>query len=180
MDAEEFFARWSRRNAQARPQPENRADGETASERETDDAHPLPPPTIEDVAALTPQSDFSRFVARGVDEQVRRSALKKLFADPHFNVMDGLDVYIDDYSKFTPIPAAVLAALNHAQNLLNPQALLDRLPEHAAKEGADDGDIAATDADTDESVADRGDDDSPPSPATPPDRPDHGDPIQDM
>ena len=30
--------------------------------------------------------------------------MKKLFADPHYNVMDGLDVYIDDYSKPDPIP----------------------------------------------------------------------------
>jgi hypothetical protein len=33
---------------------------------------------------------------------VRNAALKKLFTDPHFNVMDGLDVYIDDYGKPDP------------------------------------------------------------------------------
>ena len=48
---------------------------------------------------------------------VRRAALKKLFSDPHFNVMDGLDVYIDDYSKTEPIPAAMLAGLRQAQNI---------------------------------------------------------------
>jgi hypothetical protein len=52
-----------------------------------------------------------------VDESVRRVALKKLFADPHFNVMDGLDVYIDDYSKPDPIPAALLRSLNQARGL---------------------------------------------------------------
>ena len=30
--------------------------------------------------------------------------MKKLFSDPHFNVMDGLDTYIDDYGKPDPIP----------------------------------------------------------------------------
>ena len=34
-----------------------------------------------------------------VDESLKRQALRKLFADPRFNVMDGLDVYIDDYTQ---------------------------------------------------------------------------------
>jgi hypothetical protein len=32
--------------------------------------------------------------------------------------MDGLDVYIDDYSKSDPIPAAMLASLKQAQRIL--------------------------------------------------------------
>jgi hypothetical protein len=32
---------------------------------------------------------------------VKNAAMKKLFADPHFNVMDRLDIYIDDYSSPT-------------------------------------------------------------------------------
>jgi hypothetical protein len=48
---------------------------------------------------------------RGVDPQVKNAAMKKLFADPHFNVMDGLDTYIDDYGKPDPIPAAMLRQL---------------------------------------------------------------------
>jgi hypothetical protein len=43
--------------------------------------------------------------------------LKKLFADPHFNQMDGLDVYIDDYSKPDPMPPAFLKRLNQARIL---------------------------------------------------------------
>ncbi len=53
-----------------------------------------------------------------MDEVLKRSALKKLFADPHFNVMDGLDVYIDDYSKPDPLPAAMLAQLRQAQKII--------------------------------------------------------------
>ena len=55
------------------------------------------------------------------DESLRadlRAALKRLFTDPHFNVMDGLDVYIDDYSKTEPIPPAMMAGLRQAQNIL--------------------------------------------------------------
>jgi hypothetical protein len=72
---------------------------------------------MEDVATLDKDSDFSAFVARGVDQAVRRGALKKLFADPHFNVMDRLDVYIDDYTKPSPVSDAMLASLEHAKSV---------------------------------------------------------------
>jgi len=54
----------------------------------------------------------------GEDAEQLREALKKLFHDPHFNVMDGLDTYIDDYSKPDPLPAAMLATLRQAQKIL--------------------------------------------------------------
>jgi hypothetical protein len=97
-------------------------------------------PTIEDVAALGPDSDFSAFVSQGVDKAVQRLAMKKLFSDPHFSVLDGLDVYIDDYNKADPIPAAMLASLEHAKSVFS--RLLD--DEGCNK---DTPDAAAPDAD---------------------------------
>ena len=68
-----------------------------------------PPPTLDDVERLPADApDFSRFVAHDVQPEVKNAALKKLFSDPHFNRMDGLDVYIDDYGKPDPLPAAML------------------------------------------------------------------------
>jgi len=75
-------------------------------------------PTLDDVARLTPESDYSAFVARGVDKAVQRMALKKLFADPNFAVMDGLDIYISDYNKAAPLADAMLASLKHAPGVL--------------------------------------------------------------
>jgi hypothetical protein len=73
---------------------------------------PPPVPTMEDVAALARDAaDFSRFVAPQVPTEVRNAAMKKLFSDPHFNVMDGLDVYIDDYSRPDPVPRSMLRSL---------------------------------------------------------------------
>ena len=79
------------------------------------DAPPLP--TLADVAALTRDSDYARFMAPGVDLSVRNAAMKKLFSDPHFNVMDGLDTYIDDYGKPDPIPLAMLRRLHQSRVL---------------------------------------------------------------
>jgi uncharacterized protein DUF3306 len=108
---EPFLSRWSRRKEEAlrsppEPAPESTADPEG------------PAPELPPLDTLTPESDYRAFFHPKVNEDVRRAALKKLFSDPRFNVMDGLDVYIDDYSKSEPIPAAMLAGLRQAQNIL--------------------------------------------------------------
>ena len=74
-------------------------------------------PTLADVAALSTQSDYSRFMAQGVTPEVKNAALKKLFTDPHFNLMDGLDTYIDDYGKPDPLPAGMLRQMVQSQLL---------------------------------------------------------------
>lgn len=76
---------------------------------------PQPLPTLDDVQALTPESDFQAFMQQGVPAQVRNAAVKKLFADPHFNVMDGLDIYIGDYNIPDPLPAGMLQQMASAQ-----------------------------------------------------------------
>ena len=133
-----FLSRWSRRKAMVRsgqslpPDPLPAASQPPApmsalaqpeleppevSEPLVNDAPQQPVPTLDDVADLTPQSDFKPFVARHVPADVRNAAVKKLFADPHFNVMDGLDIYIDDYTKSEPSPADMLAKMVGAQFL---------------------------------------------------------------
>jgi len=94
-------------------------------------------PTMDDVAQLTSESDFSAFVARGVDQAVRRSALKKLFADPHFNVMDKLDMYMDDYNVASPMSAEMLASLKHSKSFF------DQAAEEARKRAEAEARIAA-------------------------------------
>ncbi|NRF70741.1 DUF3306 domain-containing protein [Aquincola sp. S2] len=134
-----FLARWSRRKVQARrghpaepaatdveavvPLPPDPAATPLAvAARAEPDVQARPPvaeplPTHADVAQLTRDSDFSRFVAPGIDEGVKQAAMKKLFSDPHFNVMDGLDTYIDDYNKPDPIPMAMLRQMTQSKAL---------------------------------------------------------------
>lgn len=141
--SEGFFSRWSRRKQevaagasdtplptsdlqQTRPatHPSSTPDaresvqaepGLTPAPQAQDTAQALP--TLEDVQRLTPESDFQPFMQRGVGAEVRNAALKKLFADPHFNVMDGLDIYIDDYNQPDPMPAGMLRKMASAQFL---------------------------------------------------------------
>ncbi len=84
---------------------------------ETPEVPTEPQPTMDDVAQLTTGSDFRRFVAPGVDSDVKNAALKTLFTDPHFNVMDGLDTYIDDYNKPDPLPASWLKKMTQSAYL---------------------------------------------------------------
>ena len=74
-------------------------------------------PTLEDVLKLTHDSDFSAYVKPGIDPEVQREAMKKLFSDPRYNIMDGLDIYIDDYSKADPIPLEMLKSMNQSKML---------------------------------------------------------------
>jgi len=82
-----------------------------------DAAEPLKPLTLEDVKDLTKDSDFKPFMNSGVEPSVRNAAMKKLFADPHFNVMDRLDIYIDDYSQPDPLPLSMLRQMASAKFL---------------------------------------------------------------
>lgn len=115
MADERFLQRWSRLKTQGAPLPADAVAPVAAAE---DKAVALPAPTLDDVAALTSESDYSVFLGDGVDTAVRRLAMKKLFADPHFNVVDGLDIYMGDYSKPDPVSPAMLAALQHARSVM--------------------------------------------------------------
>ena len=134
-----FLSRWSRRKGLVRqgvaapepahlPQPVAAASALAPAETrppavpapaaiEAPAAAAPPAPTLADVALLDHQSDFSRFVAPGVDSGVKNAALKKLFTDPHFNVMDRLDTYIDDYGQPDPLPEGMLRQMAQSQFL---------------------------------------------------------------
>ena len=118
---ERFLTRWSRLKsegaAETAPAPEAALPAVAPAAEVTAETQAALP-TLADVAALGADSDYSAFVARGVDSTVRRLALKKLFADPHFNLVDGLDIYMGDYNKADPMPEAMLAALESAKDFL--------------------------------------------------------------
>jgi hypothetical protein len=105
-------------------------------------ATPAPRPPVD---SLTADSDFTAFLQPEVDEAVKRQALKKLFADPRFNVMDGLDVYIDDYTKTVPIPPDVLERLM-ANITFSPPVAPEEKPQVPAAEAANNAAPAPSDS----------------------------------
>lgn len=140
-EPESFLARWSRRKREAEREAERPAEAAAAEEPAAGSATagaegvarvaPVPvPAATRDPAATTEmplppidsldglRSDYEAFFQQPVDDELRRAALKKLFADPHFNQMDMLDVYVDDYTQFEPLPAALRLRLPSARGFL--------------------------------------------------------------
>ena len=117
-----FFKRWSElKQSQApakpiAPEPEIKLEADqlpaTVEQKSTSDepapVDPVNSLTLEDVAKLKPDSDYAQFMQAEVGEDIHQAAMKKLFTDPHYNIMDGLDIYIDDYSQEDPLPAGML------------------------------------------------------------------------
>jgi hypothetical protein len=129
----DFLSRWSRRKHEARrqdaaetkvapapapppiaPASDGSLSASPASAVPVEPAEPAPLPPIE---SLTPESDFTPFMRPNVDPNVRQQALKTLFQDARHNVMDGLDVYIDDYTKADPLPEGWLEKMEAVARL---------------------------------------------------------------
>ncbi len=182
--ADGFLSRWSQRKAKLRkgevpgepPAPATESaepveaarpsEPSTSSERtalgaaraETTANPAVPPPTLDDVAQLGRGADIRRFVAPGVTPEVKNAAMKKLFSDPHFNLMDGLDTYIDDYGKPDPIPLSMLRQMVQSQALGlfadEDKATLDAPVAGATPDGVADGDAAQSAPETSNTLAD--------------------------
>jgi hypothetical protein len=131
-----FLNRWSKKKLGAEPElsPSELAEKQSSAQDSKDPASIEPTadkklepvagvtqvetaPTLEDVLKLTKDSDFSAYVKPGIDPQVQQAAMQKLFSDPRYNIMDGLDIYIDDYSKPDPIPLDMLKKMNQSKML---------------------------------------------------------------
>jgi hypothetical protein len=140
-DNENFVSRWSRRKSEARKAEEKPAEpapspelappavpaGSSADAAAAAAAAPsgagvqsavtapqLPP--IESLNGLA--SEYRDFMQPGVDDNVKRSALKRLFRDPHFENFERFEAYCEDYTQGEPIPLAMLKTLEHAKGLL--------------------------------------------------------------
>jgi Protein of unknown function (DUF3306) len=161
---ETFVGRWSRRK---RAEPVARTQEDTiiatqaaeaqalqardeanAQAQNTADAEQKVPADLPPVDSLTKDSDYTRFMQPDVPRASRNAAMKKLFTDPHFNVMDGLDTYIDDYTKEDPIPESMLRELAQSKML----GLFDEKKEDeatGAMSAVNDDTVVTMDADRD-------------------------------
>jgi len=110
---EKFLSRWSRLKRAEVSEPLSAAAPVAVAPATAD----VELPSID---SLDFSSDFTRFLQPKVEESMKRAALKKLFHSGQFNAMDGLDVYIDDYSKPDPIPEEMLRRMEQARSLLFP------------------------------------------------------------
>ena len=88
--------------------------------------------TLDDVAQLKADSDYSPFLSKSVSAAVRNAAMHKLFhADPHFQQRDRLDVHADDCSGLPVMRRAQRREMMLARDLglLNDELVEQDLPE---------------------------------------------------
>jgi hypothetical protein len=94
-------------------------------------AAPASATTLPPVESLTIDSDFTPFFQPKVGEALKRQALKQLFRDPQFNVMDGLDVYVGDYSLPDPISPDIVKQMVQGRYIFDPPATRINAQGHA-------------------------------------------------
>ena len=111
QEKENFLERWSRLKKE-----QDRLDAEKPLPQQGETAER--PPELPPLDKLTPESEFSGFMHPKVKDALRRAALKKLFADPHFNIPDPFEPYSRDWNNLEPISEEVLKTLNQARTLL--------------------------------------------------------------
>lgn len=120
-----FMQRWSTRKVAAQDEVDSNLKTETDLKVEHQDELEQPPldkslvtesnvaePEIQEfktdedmppVEELTEDSNYSDFLSPKVSDALRKQALRKLFHLPFLNVVDGLDDYAEDYTKFAAL-----------------------------------------------------------------------------
>jgi hypothetical protein len=115
---EPFLERWSRRKANVKAGVEVEADPpaeDVVAQAPVPEEPAQAPVAVElpDLDTLSEDSDYSAFMSQGVDADLRRKALRKLFSSPKFNVIDDMDDYCGDYTKFEILGGIVTADMKH-------------------------------------------------------------------
>ena len=136
--ADGFLGRWSKRKAGKQDEIAEKSAEATPAPAvipASPDSEALPPASLEDVEKIDRFApDFSAFMKPDVDPAVQQAAMKKMFTDPHFNIMDGLDIYIGDYSKPDPLPPGMLERMVQSDMLNLFRKPADELAKEANQE----------------------------------------------
>lgn len=124
--------RWSERKARAKeedsPKPEASTE-RTVEDQPLPEAQDVPPEKIElpPVDTLNEDSDYSVFMTPGVDEAVKKLALRKLFRLPQFGVLDGLNDYDEDFTYFEALGDIVTSDMKYHEERKKAEELKKKL-----------------------------------------------------
>jgi type IV secretory pathway VirB10-like protein len=142
-DKEEFLSRWSRLKHEQRAAEAAAEAPPVPAPAQAEEAAPELPP----VEQLTPESDFAPFMHPKVADSLRRTALKKLFSDPRYNVIDKFEAYSDDYTVAATTTPEMLRKLEKVRERLEQEKQAtpkQATPEVAAEQAPAEPPAAAT------------------------------------
>lgn len=169
---EPFLRRWSRLKKESREGPPDEAavaPEKSAGQEAPGEAESAPPaapaqggtpadepPELPSLDSLHEESDFGAFMRAGVDPDLRRLALRKMFRNPKYGVVDELDPFRADFAAFTPLGDIVTADMKfHAERLLRremekaaeaAEGAGTSAPEAGEAEAGESADLRAADA----------------------------------
>jgi len=144
-----FLDRWSRRkrgtDAPAADDTVNPPPTETDATAETDaEARRRLVESLPDVDSLSEESDFTAFLQKGVPEELRQRALRKLWRlNPVFANLDGLNDYDLDYTDAAAVVENLKTAYRAGKGYLTPQEA-DEAPSAPAEGRRDEAATTAT------------------------------------
>lgn len=115
---EGFLRRWSRLKSEADAYgdvTESRLDEHmpTQDERRVNSLEEKADADMPSLESLNSDSDYSAFLSSKVSEELRRLALRKLFASSKFNLRDGLDDYDEDFRDFKALGDLLTCDMRH-------------------------------------------------------------------
>jgi hypothetical protein len=139
-EEESFLSRWARLKRESAEQAALPSDVQGRPAKESASGEPLEPaqtdtgeaarttveepdqPELPPIESLTEESDIGAFMRPGVDPSLRRLALKKMFRNPKYGVVDPLDPFRADFAAYTPLGDIITADMKfHAERLLRKQ-----------------------------------------------------------
>jgi hypothetical protein len=142
-DEEGFLGRWSRRKDEARrageaapgPRAESGAQADRAAlppdarppagdaaARDSEKREPVDLSKLPSIDSLNAQSDYSEFMREGVPEDLRRQALRKLWAsDPVLSAPDLLDIHAFDYNAVPTFPEGIRTLFRAELGMVAPE-----------------------------------------------------------
>ncbi len=156
-EAEPFIRRWTRRKADAgasaghrepdqrEPAGPDRADADAAgyeadassaveaAERDSDVGEAWGDADMPSLDSIDQGGSVADFFSSGVSPGLRRAALRRLFAQSALPVVDDLDDYAGDYTKFTKLGDLVTNEMRHRLEVAR-QRLARRAEERLAAE----------------------------------------------
>ncbi|MFP6713019.1 MAG: DUF3306 domain-containing protein [Rhodospirillales bacterium] len=124
-----FLNRWSQRKAAIREEeldkktdiPDAQEAALPADGNAENDEEEINPEDLPKIDTLDKDSDYTIFMKKGVPEELKRLALRKLFhSDPALAVLDGLNDYDEDYSMIGMVVEEVTTRYKVGKGMVDP------------------------------------------------------------
>ncbi len=133
-----FINRWSQRKTAERDnipeQPVAALPADAVAETPENDEAAIDLEDLPDIDTLDKDSDYTVFMKKGVPEELKRLALRKLFhSDPALSVLDGLNDYDEDYSMLGMVAEEITTRYKAGKGMVDPEDEIVAEEEAAAE-----------------------------------------------